>query len=130
MDTEHLLASAVGSVEAYLATAYGLPRAITGPLAPVVFDRVATEAHKRLGEKKKIYIKVWRTPQSTTKRGESRKQTHHLIFFFEPGDGEREARKAAEGALGENPGAHWAVSERCRGACAGIPVVGEDGAHG
>lgn len=124
MDTEHLRASAVGSVEAYLATAYGLPRAITGPLAPVVFDRVASEAHKQLGQKKLAYIKVW------TRLDASQKHTHHLIFFFEPGDGEREALSAAEGALSKNPGAHWAVSERCRGACAGIPVVGEDRANG
>ena len=121
----HLKNSAVGFVAAYLAEAHGLPRAAAEALVPEVFDRVVESAAHSQAQPKKAYIKVWRTIQSTSKQGLARSQTHHLIAFFEPGgDEEREARAFAECVLSEHPGACWAVSERCRGACAGLPIVG------
>jgi hypothetical protein len=62
------------------------------------------------------YIKVW-IPRSNR---------HLLIELFDPSDSSAEsaAYEKAATAMVANPEARWAVSEKCFGACAGIPVVG------
>lgn len=69
-----------------------------------------------VGRKGQAYVKVWRD-----------KPVALLLFCaFVPGSSsEKTAYKKAAEVMRDNPGARWAVSTVCEGACAGLPVVAE-----
>jgi hypothetical protein len=69
----------------------------------------------------RAYIKVW-----TGLGAINKDRINHLgIFFFTPGTAqEDEAYEKAGRLVDSDNAAMWAVSVKCIGACAGIPVVG------
>lgn len=121
----HLHRTAEGAVSKLLA-AHGLPKHLTQGVLPKIFEAVK-ELVAVQAQGDRYYIKVWRPLQGASKKTKQ-DETHLLIRFFEPGgQSELDALLEAKAVLVQHPGSVWAVSSRCSGACAGLPVVFDGG---